>query len=81
MFKLAERPAARRGIYCGRDGLYLGAVLLIEPDDNGNYRVRPTDEIEALLAAAYETPPETRRCLAGRIVSPSICAPSIFRWR
>jgi hypothetical protein len=65
MFKLAERRAVDRGVYCGEDGLYLGPAPLIERDDNGIYRVRPAAEIEALLAAAYEAPPDPVRCVAG----------------
>lgn len=38
---------------------------MIERDEGGNYRVRPTAEIEALLASAYKTPPGIERCLAG----------------
>jgi hypothetical protein len=65
MFKLAERRASSGGVYCGKDGLYLGPASLIERDDNGGYRVRPAADIEALLAAAYGTPPEIGRCVAG----------------
>ncbi len=62
MFKLEDRRAAN-GVYCGKEGLYLGAVGLIERDGTG-YRVRPAAEIGALVAAAYETPPQVDRCLA-----------------
>jgi hypothetical protein len=62
MFKLSEGRATRRGIYCGDEGLYLGPVALIEREGNG-YHARPAAEIEALLAAAYETPPDLSRCL------------------
>jgi hypothetical protein len=65
MFKLAERHASQRAVYCGKDGLYLGAVPLIGHDGGGNYRVRPPGEIEALLSAAYKTPPDAARCFAG----------------
>jgi hypothetical protein len=39
-------------------------VALIEREGNG-YRVRPTAEIEALLVAAYATPPDLARSVAG----------------
>ena len=55
MFKLSEGRATNRGVYCG--GVYLASVALIERDGNG-YHVRRTAEIEALLAAAYEIPPD-----------------------
>lgn len=65
MFKLAERRTADRCIYCGEEGLYFGGVPLIAHDGNGCYRVRRAAEIEALLAAAYATPPEPARLVAG----------------
>jgi hypothetical protein len=65
MFKLAEGRTSRGGVYCGKEGLYLSAVPLVERDGEGRYLVRPAAEIETLLAAAYETPPDIERCLAG----------------
>lgn len=65
MFKLAERRAAKCGVYCAKQGLYLGGVPLIERDDGGGYRLRAEAEIEALLGAAYETPPDLARSVAG----------------
>lgn len=65
MFKLSERRATKCGVYCGDDGLYLGPVALIERDDSGDYWLRSEAEIEALLGAAYETPPDLERCVAG----------------
>lgn len=64
MFKLSERRAGSRSVYCGEEGLYLGAVPLIERHKDG-YRVRPGAEIASLLAAAYENPPDVERCLTG----------------
>lgn len=64
MFKLAERRGGRDGLYCGRDGVYLGSAALIECRD-GHYWLRAEDEVAALLAAAYETPPDVARFLSG----------------
>lgn len=65
MFKLAARRAAETGLNCGKNGLYLGTAVLIEPEAGGGYRVRPAAEIEMLVAAAYDTPPANRRLLDG----------------
>jgi hypothetical protein len=65
MFKLTRQRAANCGVYCGEDGLYLGSAALIERDEHRSYRIRTAAEIEALLAAAYETPPDLAGCLAG----------------
>jgi hypothetical protein len=65
MFKLTRQRAANCGVYCGEDGLYLGSAALIERDEHRGYRIRTAAEIEALLAAAYETPPDLAGCLAG----------------
>jgi hypothetical protein len=64
MFKLAERRGGRDGLYCGWDGVYLGPAALIERRE-GRYWLRAEDEVAALLAAAYETPPDVARFLAG----------------
>ena len=64
MFKLAERRGKRDGLYCGWDGVYLGPAALIERRE-GRYWLRAEDEVAALLAAAYETPPDVARFLAG----------------
>ena len=60
MIKLAENLVASRGLYCGHEGLYLGPSPLIERDFKGGYRLRPEQEIAALLAAAYDPAPELR---------------------
>ncbi|MGH6739606.1 MAG: hypothetical protein ACREDY_11360 [Bradyrhizobium sp.] len=60
MFQLAESRGSRRGVYCGRDGVQLGPSPLIEQRD-GMYVVRAGDEIAALLAAAYDQPPDAER--------------------
>jgi len=65
MFRLPRQRAANCGVYCGEDGLYLGSAALIERDEHRGYRIRTAAEIEALLAAAYETPPDLAGCLAG----------------
>jgi hypothetical protein len=52
VFKLADSLGSRQGVYCGREGLYLGSAALIERRD-GRYCVRAEDEVAALLAAAY----------------------------
>ena len=52
MFKLADSRGSRQGVYCGREGLYLGSAALIDRRD-GRYCVRREDEVAALLAAAY----------------------------
>ena len=65
MFRLPRQRAANCGVYCGEDGLYLGSAALIERDEHRSYRIRTAAEIEALLAAAYETPPDLAGCLAG----------------
>ena len=36
MFKLADKPGGRQGVYCGVEGLYLGAAPLIDRRD-GRY--------------------------------------------
>jgi hypothetical protein len=63
MFKLAESRGSTRGLYCGREGLFLGPSPLIECHQ-GIYRLRPRDEVAVLLAAAYEPVPDLARCLA-----------------
>ncbi len=62
MFKLAESRGSTEGLYCGREGLFLGPSALIEHWE-GAYRVRPQDEVTVLLAAAYEPAPDVRDCL------------------
>jgi hypothetical protein len=63
MFKLAETRGSSRSLYCGVEGLYLGPSPLIEFHD-GTYRVRPPHEIAALVAAAFDPPPDTVKLLA-----------------
>jgi hypothetical protein len=65
MIKLAENLVASRGLYCGHEGLYLGPSPLIERDFKGGYRLRPEQEIAALLAAAYDPAPDSASLLAG----------------
>ena len=65
MFKLVERRAASCGVYCAEEGLYLGGVPLIKRDDWVGYQLRAEAEIETLLAAAYDTPPDLARSVAG----------------
>ena len=65
MFKLTRQRAANCGVHCLEDGLYLGSAALIERDEHRGYRIRTAAEIEALLAAAYEIPPDLAGCLAG----------------
>ncbi len=57
MFKLAEKLGSDSGIYCGPEGLYLGPSALIERH-GAAYRVRPRDEIAALLTAVYDPSPD-----------------------
>jgi hypothetical protein len=64
MFKLAVSLGASRGSYCGREGLYLGPVALIEESD-GTYRLRPEEEIAAIFSAAYHACPEFADRIAG----------------
>ncbi|MFL5265848.1 MAG: hypothetical protein ACJ8AH_04510 [Stellaceae bacterium] len=64
MFKLAASLAASRGVYCGREGLYLGPVALIE-ESEGTYRLRPEEEIAAIFSAAYNACPEFADRIAG----------------
>jgi hypothetical protein len=52
MFKLADSLGSRQGVYCGREGLYLGSAALIDRCD-GRYFVRREDAVAALLGAAY----------------------------
>jgi hypothetical protein len=73
MFKLAQRRTASRGIYCVEEGLHLGGVPLIERDDRGDYRLRAEREIETILTAAYETPPDLAVVLSGCRKSWGIC--------
>ncbi len=63
MFKLAESRGSAGGLYCGRDGLFLGPSALIEHHE-GAYRLRPQDEIAILLAAAYKSIPDPTSCFA-----------------
>ena len=44
LFKLAERLGSPEGIYCGREGLYVGSAGIIERRD-GQYWIRQQDEI------------------------------------
>lgn len=81
MFKLAESRASSRGLFCGVDGLFLGAVPLIERDVGGGYRVRPAAEIEALLGAAYATRRIRRVAARDCTEWPPICGTAILRWR
>jgi hypothetical protein len=62
MFKLAESRGSIRGLYCGVEGLSLGPSPLIELLD-GTYRVRPPREIAALVAAAFDPPPDAVKLL------------------
>lgn len=64
MFKLADGRGGSEGLYCGRDGVFLGSAALIEHRDDG-YWLRADDEVAALLSAAYESPPDLVRFLAG----------------
>jgi hypothetical protein len=57
MFQLAEARGSKSGPYCGSDGAHLGPSPLIELRE-GAYVVRPEQEIAALLAAAYDPPPD-----------------------
>jgi hypothetical protein len=57
MFKLAESRVSNQGLYCGSEGLYLGASPLIH-HNNGTYRLRPEGEITALLGAVYDPAPD-----------------------
>jgi hypothetical protein len=57
MFKLAASRGSRQGVYCGREGLYLGPATLIERRD-GRFCLRAEDEITTLLAAAYDPAPD-----------------------
>ena len=77
MFKLAERRGGRDGLYCGWDGVYLGPAALIERRE-GRYWLRAEDEVAALLAAAYETPPDVARFLAG--LYRFRCSPDMVEW-
>lgn len=65
MFKLADSRGSTEGLYCGRDGLFLGPCALIEHRE-GAYRVRPQEEVAVLLTAAYELVPDLdlEDCLA-----------------
>lgn len=65
MFKLAECRAAKGGVYCGEDGVWLGPAALIEPSGAGGYQIRSGDQIETLLRAAYAEPPDLEDCVAG----------------
>ncbi len=65
MFKLAEGRAASCGVYCAEEGLYLGSVPLIKRDDRVGYQLRAEADIETLLAAAYDAPPDLARSLSG----------------
>jgi hypothetical protein len=57
IFQLAECRGSKSGLYCGTDGVHLGPSPLIELRE-GAYVVRPEQEIAALLAAAYDPPPD-----------------------
>ena len=52
VFKLTDSRGSRQGVYCGREGLYLGSAALIEEQDGRDF-LRREDEVAALLAAAY----------------------------
>ena len=52
MFKLAEHRGDGEGLYCGREGLFLGPAALIAKFGDV-YRSRREDEPIGLLAAAY----------------------------
>jgi hypothetical protein len=65
MFELAEGRGSCQGVYCGREGLYVGSAALIERRE-GQYRIRDKDEIAELLGAAYEPPPDIAGCF-GRL--------------
>ena len=62
MFKLADKPGGRQGVYCGVEGLYLGAAPLIDRRD-GRYSMRREDEVAVLLEAAYGQRHEIARLL------------------
>ena len=64
MFKLAERRGANCGVHCSEEGLYLGGVSLIERNDGVGYQLRDAAELEMLLGAAYESPPDLARSVA-----------------
>jgi hypothetical protein len=65
MFKLPEGRAASCGVYCAEEGLYLGGVALIKRDERVGYQLRAEAEIETLLAAAYDPPPDLARSVIG----------------
>lgn len=65
MYKLAERRAAVDGIYCDKDGVWLGPAQLVRRAGDRRYQVRAAKEIEALLAVAYASPPQAAGCVAG----------------
>lgn len=52
MFKLAERRGAAEGLYCGREGLFLGPIALIVKIGSV-YQLRRTDAAADLLTEAY----------------------------
>jgi hypothetical protein len=54
MFKLAEHRGNGGGLYCGREGLFLGPSALITKSE-GVYRLRREDDLIKLLAATYGT--------------------------
>ena len=64
MFKLAERRGDLDGIYCGPDGLHLGSSPLTGRTGR-MFCLRSEREIGALLAAAYDPPPDIGRLLPG----------------
>ena len=73
MFKLAEKLGSDSGIYCGPEGLYLGPSALIERH-GAAYRVRPRDEIAALLTAVYDPSPDLEIFFPSSRVSPATCS-------
>src|SRR5665213_3294197 len=64
MFKLAERRGDLDGIYCGPDGLHLGSSPLTGRTGR-MFCLRSEREIGALLAAAYDPPPDIGRRIVG----------------
>src|SRR5205823_9521068 len=54
MFKLAGSRGSREGVYCGREGLYVGSAALIERRE-GQYWIRDKDEIAEIARGGLRT--------------------------